>query len=359
MNGSRILMQSKRVVHIQEERLGKSPDGCDVCLFHLQNDVLEVSLSNYGARLVRLRAPDRSGLQEDVVLGFDTLEDYIRDTSYMGATVGRFANRIANGTFELDGEKYAIQLEPGVKHALHGGAEGFDRRLWTPQISPAGVRMQLTSPHYDMGFPGRMEVEVRYVLYGSELHLILEAVTDKATVVNLTNHAYFNLRGNDHGDILSHEIRIFANTFTPIDSEAIPTGTILTVQETSLDLRRSKRIGDQINGSDGQIELGEGFNHNFVLDGAGNEVRPAAEVYEPVSGRTLSVETSQPGLQFYSGNALNGIKGRHGKPYTRHTGFCLETQHFPDSPHHPHFPSTVLRVGERFSSKTIYKFGNR
>lgn len=359
MNRSRIFMQSERTVHVQEERLGKSLDGSYAHLFHLKNDVLDVSLSDYGARLIRVRAPDRSGLREDVVLGFDTLEGYIRDISYMGAIVGRFANRIANGAFELDGEKYAIQLEPGMKHALHGGAEGFDRRLWTPQVIPAGVRMQLTSPHDDMGFPGKMEVEVRYVLYGSELHIILEAVTDKATVVNLTNHAYFNLRGNDHSDILSHEIRIFANTFIPIDSEAIPTGKISTVQGTPLDLRRSKRIGDQINSSDGQIELGEGFNHNFVLDGVESKVRPAAEVHEPVSGRTLLVETSQPGLQFYSGNALNGIKGRHGKPYTRHTGFCLETQHFPDSPHHPHFPSTVLHVGERFFSKTIYRFGNR
>jgi aldose 1-epimerase len=352
-------MQSDRTVHVQEERLGKSLDGSDAHLFHLQNDVLEVSVSNYGARLVRLRAPDRSGLREDIVLGFDTLEGYIRDISYMGATVGRFANRIANGAFELDGEKYVIHLEPGTKHALHGGAEGFDRRLWTPQIIPAGVCMQLTSPDDDMGFPGRMEVDVRYVLCGSELHIILEAVTDKATVINLTNHAYFNLSGNDRSDILSHEIRIFANTFTPIDREAIPTGKISTVQGTSLDLRRSKRIRDQIDGSDRQIELGDGFNHNFVLDGAENEVRSVAEVYEPVSGRTLLVETSQPGLQFYSGNALNGIKGRHGKPYTRHTGFCLETQHFPDSPNHPHFPSTVLRVGERFFSKTIYKFGNQ
>lgn len=345
-------MQSKCDIKIDKE-----PWGNQVSLFHLRNDILEITLSDYGARLIRVKAPNRKGHREDVVLGFDTVEEYVRDSTYMGATVGRFANRIANGSFLLDGEIYHVTRPVGMKYALHGGAEGFDRRVWRTQLLPDGVRMQLISSDGDMGFPGTLEVQICYQLHGEALHIVFEAITDKTTIINLTNHAYFNLKGDDRGDILSHKAAIFAGSFTPVNEETIPTGEIKSVLGTALDLRHLTTIVERIAADDEQIRLGEGFNHNFVLNGEG--IKDAAEVYEPISGRTLSVATSQPGVQFYTGNALDGMRGRHGRPYGSHAGFCLETQHFPDSPHHPHFPSTVLVPGEQFSSNTIYRFGSR
>jgi aldose 1-epimerase len=351
------MMRAKINLEIRKKPWGQLPEGDLVHLFLLQNETLEVALSDYGARLVRLKAPDRQGSKEDVVLGFETVTDYVTDTAYMGATVGRFANRIAKGMFHLEGENYHLEIASGMKHALHGGREGFDRKVWRAEVIPNGVHMQLVSPDGDMGFPGKLNVGVCYLLLGSALHIVFEARPEKPTVINFTNHAYFNLRGNDRDNILSHEIKIRAGAFTPIDEEAIPTGEIKSVVGTSLDLRRFTKIGERIIAEDSQIQLGDGYNHNFVLRGQG--IRGVAEVYEPVSGRTLSVATSQPGLQFYTGNALNTLKGREGRPYGRHAGFCLETQHFPDSPNRPQFPSTVLRPGEQFSSTTIYRLGSR
>jgi aldose 1-epimerase len=326
-------------------------------LFLLRNEFLEVELSDYGARLVRVKSPNRKGNREDVVLGFDTLTGYIGDTAYMGATIGRYANRIANGTFLLEGKTHQVKLPAGTIHALHGGKQGFDRRLWSSELLSDGVRMTLVSPDGDMGFPGTLTVSVNYRLLQDRLCIHFEASTDATTLLNLTNHAYFNLCGNDRGDILAHEITILADAFTPIDAEAIPTGEIETVLGTALDLRQPSIIGDHLIASDEQIRIGDGFNHNFALNGSG--LRRVAELYEPLSGRALSVETTEPGLQFYTGNALAFAKGRYGRLYGPHSGLCLETQHFPDSPHHPQFPSTILRAGERFSSTTLYHFYTR
>lgn len=343
-------MQMQSKVEVKQTQWHDEAD-----LFILRNHHLEIELSDYGARLLRVRSPDKSGILEDVVLGFETLTDYFADSAYMGATIGRFANRIAGGSFQLGGKTYHLKLPAGAKHGLHGGAEGFDRRRWLAEVLSDGICMRLISPDGDMGFPGVLEVSVTYRLQDDSLRISYEAVSDATTLLNLTNHTYFNLRGDDRDDILSHKIQIFADSFTPIDEDAIPTGEIKNVTGTAFDLRHSVRIADRIATTDPQIRAGNGFNHNFVLNGEG--LREVAKLYEPISGRTLTVVTSEPGLQFYTGNALNRTRGRQGRFYGPHSGLCLETQHFPDSPHHPNFPTTILAGGKHFSSTTIYLFG--
>lgn len=350
-------MFEPQIVTVKQNIWGTTPTGQESKLFHLQNETLSVTLSDHGARIVKIQTPDRDDRIEDVVLGFDALDDYIRDLSYMGATVGRFANRIAEGSFLLDEKAFQITRHSGSRHALHGGAEGFDRRIWNTSILPKGLLMQLTSPDGDMGFPGNLNVTVRYLLLDTTLQIDFEATTDRPTILNLTNHAYFNLTGKDRGNILDHQVTIFSDAITAIDADAIPTGEILSVNGTPFDLRHPKRIGTSIAEDHPQMLIGDGFNHNYVLPQSTSRLHPAAEVMEPFSGRTLTVSTTEPGLQFYTGNALDGSIGRHGRAYTRRTGFCLETQHFPDSPHHPHFPSTVLQPEERFCSTTAFTFG--
>ena len=337
---------------------GKTAEGADVHLHTLASGEIEVRVTDFGAHLVGVRAPDRAGKVADVVLGFDSLDGYLHvPNAHLGAVVGRYGNRIALGRFAIDGETFQIPVNNGP-NALHGGPKGFDRYLWQSQEHPDGVEFTLVSPDGDMGFPGALTARVRYTLGANLLRLDYTVTTTKPTVHNLTNHAYFNLRGDDDGDILGHRIEIRSAHYTPTDAGQIPTGEIAPVAGTPLDFRASTVIGARIDDDFEQLVLGRGYDHNFVVDGQAGTLRHAAQVVEPSTGRTLTVETTEPAVQLYTGNFLDGtLTGRHGKKYLPRTGFCLETQHFPDSPNHPHFPSTLLRPGETYHSTTTFAFG--
>jgi aldose 1-epimerase len=293
-----------------------------------------------------------------VILGADALEPYLTEKKYLGAAIGRFGNRIAHGRFELDGATYQLPLNNGP-NSLHGGTDGFNKKVWTATVVPAGVRMEYVSPDGEMGYPGTLRAAVTYTLQGSELTLAYEATTDAATVVNMTNHAYFNLAG-EGGDLAAHTIRLNAERFTPVDAGLIPTGELRPVDGTPFDLRAAKLIGLEWDSADEQMVRAGGYDHNWVLaepDESGG-LRWAAELSDPGSGRTLTVSTTEPGIQFYSGNFLDGsFPGRNGRAVTRRSGCCLETQHFPDSPNQPEFPSTTLRPGETLRSVTVFAFG--
>jgi aldose 1-epimerase len=340
---------------------GTTPDGESVEAFTLVNSRgVEVKAINYGCTIVSVRVPDRQGKVADVVLGCDTLEGYLANRSYIGAVCGRYANRIAKGRFSLDGKTYSLFTNNGVNH-LHGGKRGFDKVVWTaaPFQGPQGPGVVFThvSPDGDESYPGTLRLRVTYVLTDSnELAIEYHATTDKTTVVNLTQHAYFNLAGAGTGTIVDHEMQIHADRYTPV-FELIPTGEIEPLEGTPFDFRRPVRIGSRIDGEHEQLQRGRGYDHNFVLNGTDGELKHAARVVEPASGRALDVHTTEPGMQFYSGNYLDGsIIGRGEIPYTARYGLCLETQHFPDSPNKPHFPSTVLRPGSEYHSRTIYTF---
>ncbi|MFC6645288.1 aldose epimerase family protein [Granulicella cerasi] len=321
----------------------------------LRNSALTVVLTDLGARIVSVLAPDRDGNIADIALGYDTAEAYDRDPLFLGAVCGRFCNRIAGGSFELDGERFQIPQNNGP-NALHGGPEGFDKQVWNAKAIEGGVELSLISPDGDQGFPGQMEVRVTYRLSGSSLKLNYHATSSEPTVVNLTNHVYFNLTGDMTRNILGHEVQIHASRCTPVDATMIPTGEIASVEGTPLDFRMPRLIGDRIDDGFEQIQLARGYDHNFVLDGA----PVAAIAYEPSTGRTVEVSTTQSGVQFYSGNYLDpAVLGKGGVPCARRTGFCLETQHFPDSPNHPHFPTTTLLPGDSFVSATSFTFGTR
>lgn len=337
---------------------GKTQEGADVQLFTLTSGPIEVRLTDFGAHLVSVRTPDRTGKVADVVLGFDSLEPYVKGANgYQGALVGRFANRIAKGQFTIDGTTYLIPINNGP-NALHGGPVGFDRYVWKAEEVPNGVEFTHVSPDGDMGFPGTMTARVRYTLEGTTLRLDYSATTDKPTILNLTNHSYFNLRGDDEGDILGHSVELSATHYTPVGAGQIPTGEIATVAGTPLDFRTPHVVGERINDDFEQLTAARGYDHNFVVHGPAGTLRRAARVTEPEHGRTLMVETTEPGVQFYSGNFLNGaVTGRHGKIYKPRTGFCLETQVFPDAPNHANFPNSVLRPGETFKSTTTFTFG--
>ncbi len=329
------------------------PDGAEVKLFTVWDGRATASFTEFGARVVSVRVPDAAGKLADVVLGFDSLAMYLADTAFFGAIVGRYGNRIAGGRFALEGVAYQVPPNDGV-NALHGGVNGFDQRLWHGEAIDNGVEFRLTSPDRDAGFPGTLTATVRYTFTGGALRIAYQATTDKDTVVNLTNHSYFNLAGESSGSILGHEITIAADAFTPVDAHMIPTGELRPVAGTSFDLRQPIRIGRNVDAADEQLHLAGGFDHNFVL----NAGTLAARVTDPDSGRTLEVETTQPGVQFYTGNFLNGsMPNRQGGLYRRRAGLCLETQHFPDSPNQPAFPSTVLRAGQTYTSETTYRFG--
>lgn len=335
---------------------GKTGDGLDVSLYTLSSGPIEVRLTDFGAHVVSVRTPDRKGVVADVVLGFDSLDHYLKgQNGYQGAVVGRFGNRIAKGQFSIDGKTYQIPVNNGP-NALHGGPVGFDRYLWNAEEVADGVEFTHMSPDGDMGFPGTMTAKVRYTLQGNTLRLDYLATTDKPTILNLTNHSYFNLRGNDEGDILGHIVELNATHYTPTDAGQIPTGEIAAVAGTPLDFRAPHRVGARIDDRFEQLELGRGYDQNFVVIGQAGTLRRAARVAEPDHGRTLVVETTEPGVQFYSGNFLTGMVGRHGKKYEPRTGLCLETQVFPDAPNHPNFPSAVLRPGETFRSTTTFTF---
>lgn len=341
---------------------GQTSDGEAVELYTLTNaNGMEVAITTYGGIVVSLTAPDRDGHYADVVLGFDDLDGYLAGHPYFGAIVGRYANRIAKGTFSLDGKEYTLATNDGENH-LHGGDEGFDKKVWRGRgvIGGKGIHLILdyTSPAGEEGYPGTLDVMVVYTLtHDDELKIDYKATTDKATPVNVTNHSYFNLRGQGTGDILGHELMISADRFTPVDETLIPTGELRPVEGTPFDFRKPTAIGARIEADNQQLEYGGGYDHNFVLKREGDELALAARVHEPKTGRMMEVYTTEPGVQFYSGNFLDGSNvGKGGKVYDFRDGFCLETQHFPDSPNQPDFPSTILRPGEEYSTTTVYKF---
>ena len=341
---------------------GVTPGGDSVELFTLTNPHgMEVRVMTYGGIIVSIKVPDRKGAIDDVVLGYDSLAGYLRSSPYFGAIVGRYGNRIAHGKFTIDGESYRLDTNNGP-NALHGGVKGFDKVVWhaesIKQDSTVGVLLTHTSPDGDQGYPGTVQARVSYALTpDNKLIVSYHATTDKATPINLTQHSYFNLAGAGKGDILGHVVMINADRFTPVDSTLIPTGELAPVAGTPFDFRTPTAIGARIAQPDQQLKNGGGYDHNFVLNRNGDTLSLAARVVEPTTGRVLTVTTTQPGVQFYTGNFLDGtITGKDGHVYLRRYGFCLETQHFPDSPNHPTFPTTILRPGQEYQSQTVFRF---
>jgi aldose 1-epimerase len=315
-----------------------------------------VSILNYGGIIKNIWVPDKNSVHEDVVLGFENLQQYIHNNSpYFGCIAGRYANRIALGKFDLDGTSYQLATNNGINH-LHGGIKGFNKVVWDAAdfVSPRGAGVVLTyfSKDGEEGYPGNLRAKVTYTLTNNnELRMDYEATTDKPTVINLTNHSYFNLAGHGSGKVYNHQMQIFADRFITVNENLVPTGDSAQVHKTPMDFRKYEEIGRRI----GQVK--GGYDHTYVLDDFNGKLRKAAAVFEPLSGRRMDVFTDQPGIQFYSGNFLDGsIKGKHNRAYQQHDGFCLETQHFPDSPNRPTFPSTVLRPGEKYQTTTIYCF---
>lgn len=328
---------------------------------------LELRAMNYGGIILSLRVPDRNGTLEDIVLGYDSVAEYVEESPYFGAIIGRYGNRIEGGEFELDGKTYTLATNNGPNH-LHGGTKGFDKRYWNGESfvddQGVGITFSYTSQDGEEGYPGTLDAKVTYRLTDdNQLIVSYEATTTKATPVNLTQHSYFNLAGHRSGDILDHELMIDADRFTPVDSTLIPTGERRHVEGTPFDFTSPTPIGTRIHADNQQIEYGQGYDHNFILnrDDAGKDsLALAARVHEPKSGRVMTVHTTEPGLQFYSGNFLDGsLTGKDGVTYEQRTGFCLETQHFPNSPNEPTFPSTILRPGETYLSRTIFSFDAR
>jgi len=354
---------SKHDHGVQKQSFG-TRDGRPVNLYTLTNaHGLEIRAMNYGGIILSMRVPDRKGQFADIVLGHDTLEGYIPNDPYIGAVVGRYANRIANGSFTLDGKKYTLPKNNGP-NTLHGGVEKtFDKVVWDdePLKGGTGVAFIHLSKDGEEGFPGNLKVKVTYTLTDdNELVIDYEATTDKTTPINLTQHSYFNLAGEGSGDILNHELMLNADRFTPVDANLIPTGELRPVKGTPLDFTTSTRVGARIDDTYDQLVLGHGYDHNFVINRKDDGLALAARVYEPSSGRVMEVSTTQPGVQLYTGNFLDGtVTGKQGHVYKRRYALCLETQHFPDSPNHSDFPSTILKPGETFHSKTVFKFSTR
>ena len=348
---------------VKKQAYGKTAEGAPVDLYTLTNQKgMETSITNYGGIVVTLKVPDRNGKPGDVVLGFDSLDGYLKPNPFFGALVGRYGNRIGHGTFTLNGVAYKLAQNNGENH-LHGGVRGFNRVVWnakevTGKAGP-GLVLSYLSKDGEEGYPGNLAVQVVYTLTdNNELRIDYSASTDKDTIVNLTNHTYFNLAGE--GDILNHQLRLFAERFTPVDAGLIPTGELRAVKGTPFDFTKPTAIGARINQADEQVKIGKGYDHNFVLASGGGKLAQAAEAYEPKTGRVLEVWTTEPGLQFYSGNFLDGSQiGKGGKAYQLRSGLCLESQHYPDSPNKPGFPSTVLRKGSKYQSSTVYKFSAR
>ena len=338
-------------------------DGQPVRLFTLTNESgAQVQVIEYGGIVVRIRVPDREGRLGDVALGFDSLDAYVAGNPFFGTITGRYANRIAGARFELDGVAYGLARNNGA-HSLHGGVRGFDKVVWRGEPTEAGDGVQLTyvSPDGEEGYPGTLTTTVTYSWSdANELRIDYRAETDRATVVNLTNHSYFNLADGGRSSVLDHEVTIHAERYTPADDEAIPTGEIASVAETPFDFRRQRTLGERIDAEHPQMRASGGYDVNYVLDGGGGALALAATVFEPTSGRVMDVLTDQPGVQLYTGNHLDGsLVGTGGIAYPKHSGLCLETQHFPNSPNEPSFPSTVLRPGQVYETTTVYRFGTR
>jgi len=340
---------------------GKMSDGQTIDLYTLTNkNGVQVAIINYGGRVVSIRVPDRQGQMADVVLGFDNGDGYLGANPYFGAIVGRYANRIAKGRFTLDGVEYKLAQNDGP-NSLHGGVKGFDKVIWKAvELAKENAALELTylSKDGEEGYPGNLSVKVTYTLSDeNELWIDYRATTDKDTVLNLSNHSYFNLAGEGSGDILQHQMMIASSRFTPVDATLIPTGELRNVAGTPFDFRQPTAIGARIGNDDEQLKLGRGYDHNFVLDRKGSGLELAARVVEPKSGRVLEVKTNQPGIQFYTGNFLDGtIHGKGGKVYNHRAAFCLETQHSPDSPNHPAFPSAELKPGQTYHQITVFQF---
>jgi len=355
-------MTAEAKTKVTSQPFGKLPAGTPVEIYTLSDGAYEARIATYGGIVVSLKTPDRNGKSADVVLGFDDVDGYVANfngpsDAYFGAIIGRYANRIAHGSFTLDGQKYSLPKNNG-ENTLHGGPHGFNNIVWKAKPVVNGVELRYRSKDGEAGFPGNLTATVRYTLVKGDLRIEYSATTDKTTVVNLTNHSYFNLAGQ--GDILKHELTLHASRFTPVDAGLIPTGQWKAVESTPFDFRKPTAVGARINSDDTQLHLGRGYDHNWVLDSKSGQLAEAAEVYDPSSGRVLKVLTDQPGIQFYSGNFLDGsIKGKGGTPDVLHAALCLETQHFPDSPNHPDFPSTELKPGERYHTVTIYSFSTR
>lgn len=347
---------------MKKEAFGKTGDGTPVDLYTLTNqNRIEVRAITYGGIIISLQVPDRHGKFDDIVLGYDSLDGYLAKTPYFGAIIGRYGNRIGKARFTLDGVEYGLAANNGP-NALHGGLKGFDKVVWKAEPferqDEAGVVFTYTSRDGEEGYPGNLSVKVTYTLTNkNELIFDYHATTDKATPVNLTNHSYFNLAGDGKRDVLGHEVMLNADHFTPVDKTLIPTGQIASVSGTPLDFTKPTAIGARIEQKDEQMVFGNGYDHNFVINRKGAGLALAARVFEPTTGRVLEVHTTQPGVQFYTGNFLDGsITGKGGHVYKRRIGFCLETQHFPDSPNQPNFPSSVLRPGKTYESRTVYRF---
>lgn len=342
---------------VTKSDFGITPDGVPISIYTLQDGALRARIMTYGARIVSLDAPDRQGKLADIVLGYDSLASYTADhKTYFGAIVGRYANRIAHGSFVLNGKRYTLPKNDG-DNTLHGGTVGFDSRVWAAHEIPHGVEMTLVSKNGDQGFPGTLTTHVRYTLTGHTLQIEFSATTDADTVLNLANHSYFNLSGEGKGTILHDLLTIPAERYTPINANLIPTGQLAPVANTPLDFRHATAIGKRIDEDNQQLRYAKGYDFNFVLEhGNSAGLHEAARVQDPESGRVLTVQATQPGVQFYTGNFLDGVHGKHGHIYNKHAALCLETQHFPDSPNQSNFPSTELKPGQSFHSVTKYIF---
>jgi aldose 1-epimerase len=348
---------------VDKQPFGTGPGGTPVSIYTLKNVAgMEVKITNYGGTITSIKVPDRDHKFGDVVLGFDTLAGYTAksNTSYFGALIGRYGNRLAGGAFKLDGKAYQVPKNDGP-NSLHGGLEGFNKRVWeAKEVKSAdgpALELRYLSPDGEQGYPGNLKVTVRYTLdQKNGLHIDYSATTDKDTVLNLTNHSYFNLKGAGTPSALTHKVTLAADRYTPVNSTLIPTGAIDSVAGTPFDFRKATEPGARIGQQNEQLKLGKGYDHNFVLNHPGDLTIAAAKIEEPESGRVMEVFTDQPGIQFYTGNFLDGTNTGIGGPYVFRSALCFETQHFPDSPNHANFPSAVLHSGERFHSTTIYRF---
>ena len=352
--------KGKAQMNNKKEQFGTTPDGKKVDIYALTNaNGCVVKITNYGGIVVSLTVPDKNGKMGDVVLGYDNLDDYIKNNPYFGALIGRYGNRIGKAKFELNGQTYALAANNDGNH-LHGGIVGFDKVVWDAkeiqQDDAVGLELNYLSKDGEEGYPGNLNVTVKYIwTNNNELKIDYAATTDKDTVVNLTHHSYFNLAGK--GDILKHELMINADKFTPVDEGLIPTGELRSVKETPMDFTKSTAVGARIDQDTEQLKFGLGYDHNWVINNYDGTMKMVACLSEPTTGRVMEVHTTEPGLQFYSGNFLDGtITGKGGTVYKHRTGLCLESQHFPDSPNKPDFLSTTLKPGDKYSTTTIYKF---